>query len=1010
MESLISQLADFGVRSSDFVELSSQDDPRLLRYVDLVRRGAVPMVDAVIEAQTQPLLYVIDAARLAIAPQQNTEIADLRRRLAMRGEPAWLGVLRPGKLDIYGTDLVPDTHIQPASFASNQSESIGVLARLAQGENLTEPSSLMLREVLLDLMTHAGQELKTLGFTTSESIALTGRALFFRYLMGRKIIDDTHLAQISSRAKSLETCFGDEISLADTNGWLDRTFNGDLLELPTKNYTKYFQELFQKYGAGVARPLNAILGLDQPIAPGTSQKRLPMEWSDLDFSHLPIGLLSETYEELMFHFDSDARRDTSVYYTPSHIAEYMVGEAFHGYADGSHTRVLDPACGAGVFLVAAFRKLTELRFEETGHRPNRPALREILNTQLVGFDTNGHARTLAALALYLTALELDPAPTPVEALSFKKLEGHALIDVADPGTDPAVIKPMAGSLGEHVSKAYRGAFGLVIGNPPWTSLKPPPKNTIGFITETDIDKNFITRCREIAKERGLQSIASTYKNPDRVTDLPFVWGAMEWAKPGGRIALALAGRWLFKMSATGFAARKAIFQALAVTGILNGASIRHSQVWPNVDQPFCLLFADNSLPKAGDQFAFVSPDDDPGLNDKGRMRIDAHDAVPVLLELAANEPDLLKTLYRGTSLDAAIIQRIRKKTKQTIGDFWTAENGLCRGQGFKTANRSGDDTFLAGLPTLEAHYSVSPFVVIDANLHPYQPSGLERPREREIYRAPLLLVREGSRADRSRGRALVSDVDIAYSTSYYGFSAADQDDGRFLVRYLLVLIHSQVFEYFLLMTSGRFGFEREALQVLDIESFPIIAPEKLSQAEISLVEQAAEGLTSNKPDWKALDQVVQKIYGLRTLDAEAIEDALATRSPFPKAKKLARALVSSKSADSFCTRLQKELGGVLGANSHQVHVQMLVSHAHLPWKFIAISMDGQSLPNAPPDNWVEQADDLAVSRITIIDARRPLIVVGLLNRYRYWTPTQARLLASDILWEHGAMLEERSVR
>lgn len=1001
MNSFIDQLADFGARAADCIELQSQHDPRLLRYVDLIRHGGAPLVDAVVEEQTQPLLYVINAARLAGTPEHSDQLSELRRRLAMRGEPAWLGVLRPGRLDIYATDLTPSGDSQPTSFASNQSESVGVLPRLAQGENLAAPSSLMLRDVLLGLMIHAGQELKDLGLTTDESIALTGRALFFRYLMGRRIIDETHLTKISPGANSLETCFSNEGSLATSNAWLDRTFNGDLLKLPTDDYPAYFDQLFQKYGPPVVRPLEAILGLDQPMAPGASQRRLGLSWGELDFDHVPIGLLSETYEELMYQFDADARRDTSVYYTPSHIAEYMVAEALHGHAEGSHARVLDPACGAGVFLVAAFRKLAEMRFSETGQRPDRLALRGMLNNQLVGFDINSHARTLAALALYLTALELDPAPTPVEALTFEKLEDRVLVNVADPGLDPAIIRPMVGSLGTHVSEAYRGAFGLVIGNPPWTSLKPAYKA---------IDQTFTVRCREIASRRGLPSIAAEYLNPDKVTDLPFVWGAMEWTKPGGRIALALAGRWLFKMSQTGFAARKAVFQALAVTGILNGASIRQSQVWPNVDQPFCLLFADNRLPESGDQFVFISPDDDPGLSAKGRMRIDAHDAIPVSLELAAAQSDLLKTLYRGSELDATIIRHIRKKTQYTIGNFWTPEHELCRGQGYQIANRSGDDTFLAELPTLGARYSKHPFVAIAKDLPPYQPGGLQWPRQRLIYSAPLLLVRKGSRADRSRGRALVSDADIAYSESYYGFSAADHQDGKFLTRYLLVLMHSQVFEYFTLMTSGEFGLEREALQGLDIKNFPIIIPEQLSPAERVLIEHAANGLINNQPDWQELDRAVQKIYGLSPLDAEAVADALSTRSPFPAAKKLACTPVAPKWTERFCRRLEKELSGVLGASGHQVHVQLLSDHAHLPWRFIAASLDAQALPRTPPANWIEYADDLAVSRITIIDAKRPLIVIGLLDRSRYWTLTQARLLASDIIWEHGAMLEERTKR
>ncbi|MDP2219817.1 MAG: N-6 DNA methylase [Hydrogenophaga sp.] len=1000
MKSAIKQLLDFGARSADCIELDRRDDPRLLRYVDLVRRKGMPMVDAVVEEQTQPLLYVINAARFSGSSDHANEIAELRRRLAMRGEPAWLGVLRPGRLDIYATDLRPADDSVPTTFASDQSDSIGVLPRLAQGENLAEPSRLMLRDVLLGLMNDAGQELKDLGLTTDECIALTGRALFFRYLMGRGIVDETHLPNISPGAHSLEACFGGAISLASTNAWLDQTFNGDLLKLPTGNYSEYFGQLFQRFGDRVARPLEAILGLDQPVAPGASQRTLgELNWGDLDFDHVPIGLLSETYEELMYRFDADARRDTSVYYTPAHIAEYMVAEAFHGHPDGSRARVLDPACGAGVFLVAAFRKLAELRFSETGKRPTRSALRGMLNDQLVGFDINNHARTLAALALYLTALELDPAPAPVEELTFQKLEDRVLVNVADPDSNPATIQPMAGSLGKHLSTAYRGAFDLVIGNPPWTSLKPAYKA---------IDQIFTDRCRDIAKHRNLPDIAQEYRNPDRVTDLPFVWAAMEWAKPGGRIALALAGRWLFKMSPTGFAARKAIFQALAVTGILNGASIRQSQVWPNVDQPFCLLFADNRLPTPEDQFVFVSPDDDPALNAKGRMRVDAHDAVPVSLARAAEQPELLKTLYRGTALDAKIVRRIREKAKFNVGNYWTAQHRLSRAEGYQVADRSRDDTFLVGLPTLNAHYSEHPFVVLEQALPLYSPKGLRRPHDRKIYRAPLVLIREGLRADRSRGRALVSDTDIAYSESYYGFSAADHKDGEFLTLYLLVLMHSRLFEYFSLMTSGKFGFEREALQLLDVENFPMVVPEELTQDERALVDQAATSLLNNQPDWQALDRTVQKIYGLSPLDAEAIADALSTRSPFPLAKKLAAAPVSSTWVARFCSRLQKELAGVSDASGLRFNVQTLPDHAALPWKFIAVSVGPQTSPPTLPTHWMEQADDLAVSRITLIDAERPLLVIGLLNRSRYWTPTQARLLASDIVWEHGAMLEERA--
>lgn len=1002
MSGLCQSLASYGAISADCVILEQKNDHRLLRYVDLLGDGqSTAMIEAIVESQSQPLLYVISSSRLANESSLDYgQIVELRRRLAMRGEAAWLGILWPGRLDIYSTDLQPDEFVQGVVFEGGEPDSISVIPRLACGEDLAEPAQLQLREVLFGLMTDAGVELKQLGLSVNESIALTGRALFFRFLMGRGIINEKHLNQITQHAHSLEECFGNQKALAETNGWLDKTFNGDLLHLPSDNYDDYFRKLYQQYGPGVDRPLRAILGLDEPLGPGASQGRLPLGWGDLYFDHIPVGLLSETYEELMRQFDAAGRHETSVYYTPSHIAEYMVAEALHLNPQGSRARVLDPACGAGVFLTAAYRRLAELHFAETGIRPERAELRKILNTQLTGFDINGHARMLGALALYLTALELDPHPTPVEDLIFDKLEGNVLINVCDPGATADTLQMMTGSIGSHVPDSFRHSFDLVIGNPPWTALSGASKK---------LNKVFTARCREIAQRRGFPDIAESYENPDNVPDLPFVWCAMEWAKENGRICFALAGRFLFKRSGKGFLARQALFQALTVTGVLNGAALRKTLVWPSMTQPFCLLFAVNRTSEPDDQFVFISPEEDPDLNRKGRMRIDASDAEVVSTYQVLEQPTLFKTLFRGTIRDAEFIKRLVIRVGQTLGEYWVPENRLGYGQGFLVSSRKHDDSFLKDLPVISAYYNTHPFLADLDALPPYDPKGLLRPRRKEIYEGPLVLLREGLRADRNRGRALFCSGNIAYSESFYGFSAAGRDDAPFVAQYLFVLAHSALFEYFQLMTSSKFGIEREAVQVADIVEFPFLAPEKLSKKQCHAFEMAAQTLINNQPDWEALDKAVFNAYRVKASDAQMVRDALATRSPFSHSINRALSPPDRLAQNQFYATLSARLNRVLERANSAVKLHPLSDNANLPWRFFTVTnVQSNTLPlTSVPDEWLRFADDYSVSRIVISDKASQSVIIGLLDKYRYWTLTQAKLLASEIIWQHGAVLERR---
>lgn len=363
------------------------------------------------------------------------------------------------------------------------------------------------------------------------------------------------------------------------------------------------------------------------------------------------------YEEYAHRFEENAAKEESVYYTPRHLAEYIVDHAMGMLGPDAHrARVLDPAAGGGVFLLAAFRRLVQARWRATGVQPDSKAIREILNTQLVGIDINPAARQLSALALYLTALELDPNVSWLKHLKFKALQDTVLLGAEhwrDAASDLAL-----GSLILPVAPSLAGQFDLVVGNPPWTAVKGKP-------TQRAID----VVGRSAMAERGIAPVS----NPDGVPDLPFVWQSTRLAKPGAVLAFALHGRLLTKMTHPGVQARQALFEGLDVSYVLNGLELRNTRVWPNMTAHFCLLFARNCAADHDSRFYAVTPVEDEGLNREGRVRIDSKDAWTSDPTMVASIPHLFKTLAKGNALilscsAACCVSRSRREGQMSVYD------------------------------------------------------------------------------------------------------------------------------------------------------------------------------------------------------------------------------------------------------------------------------------------------------------------------------------------------------
>jgi hypothetical protein len=711
------------------------------------------------------------------------------------------------------------------------------------------------------------------GLTPKIANRLIGRLLFIRYLIDRDVSFENE-SYIHGNSKEKRRCSFEDLLKNKEKTYrffksITKQFNGDLFPLveDEKGVIVYDEEnVVRQEHLDV---MYYLFTCSEFFKEGETWKDYSVQRSFFnfyDFEVIPVELISNIYENFLAKSETkdienknlkelagSRQEEIKAYYTPPFLVDYVLSQTVTPHLEmqeKASCKVLDPACGSGIFLVETLRKIIEKERQVTSGPIPDGRLWELVRENIFGIDIDNEAIEITIFSIYITLLDYK-TPKEIKSFRFERLKEENLF-----GGETADFFNESHLFNDKFKNKINLDF--IIGNPPWGIIKTSQYND--YIKNRNEKEKKENPDRHIKLEIGHNEISQAFMV--RVSDFA-AW------REKTKCVFIVTGKNIYNTAKTTKTWRNYFLNKFHIKQILELSSVNNkivggNQIFESARQSVVVISyypAKNHEETSKNVIRHITVRPNRFFNYFKTIVIEKQDVKKVLqkyfIESKGGYDWLWKVFLHGNILDFLFIKRL-KENYMTFGQLMKKHNLIHKG-GLKLKDKHIEPGKMKSTKPIEEWN----FLEVDSKkeFQPFQICPTQTWKQKaetlalkksiyecqkvahlpDIYffKGKKLLFKKGLKAaENFKGVAAFSDSNIVFTSTVCSvkpdIGVKLTEEIEYILKIIVGLFNSRFFTYFLLSTSTSLGVDRTRADFDEFLALPVVINKKIGQNVIEI--------------------------------------------------------------------------------------------------------------------------------------------------------------------------------